>query len=76
MVTLSESSFHGKERDSQVIVGESHESVRWSSYSPRTVFVFAVLSQSVCSTTAQYVKKHLVFVLVNIIVIPHIIVVS
>lgn len=42
------------------MVGESHESVRWSSYSPRTVFVFAALSQSVCSTTAQYVKKHLV----------------
>lgn len=51
-----------------MMVGESHESVRWSSYSPRPVFVFAALSQSVsvCSTTAQHVKKHLVFILVII----------
>lgn len=46
-----------EKRDSQVMVGESHESVRWSCYSPRPVFVFAALSQSVCSTKAQRVKK-------------------
>lgn len=64
LVALPESSFHRKERDSQVMVGESHESVRWSCYSPRPVFVFAALSQcvSVCSTTEQYyIKKRLVF---------------
>lgn len=51
-----------------MMVGESHESVRWSCYSPRPVFVFAALSQSVsvCIATARYVKKHVVFVLVNI----------
>lgn len=51
---LYESDFHRKERDSQLMVGESHESVRWSSYSPRPVFVFATLtdSVSVCSVTA------------------------
>lgn len=64
---LPESSFHREKRDSQVMVGESHESVRWSCYSPRPVFVFAALSQSVsvCSVATQYVKKHLVFIFVN-----------
>lgn len=57
MVTLYESSFHRKERDSQVMVGESHESVRWSPYSPRPVFVFAALSQSECNETPYYIKK-------------------
>lgn len=45
LVALSESSFHRKERDSQVMVGESHESVRWSCYS-RSVCLCC--SESVC----------------------------
>lgn len=58
-----------------MMVGESHESERWSSYSPRTVFVFAALSQCVCCANAQYVEKLLVFALANNTAIPHIIVV-
>lgn len=58
-----------------MMVGESHESERWSSYSPRTVFVFAALSQCVCCANAQYVEKLLVFALANNTAIPNIIVV-
>lgn len=45
-----------------MMVGESHESVRWSCYSPGPVFVFSALSAFVCAVTAQYLKEHLVCV--------------
>lgn len=46
-------------RYNQVMFGKSHESERWSSCSPKTLFVFAALSQcvracvSVCACTAE-----------------------
>lgn len=40
-------------------VGDSHESLRWSSFSPRPMFVFATLTQIVfvCSTDAKFTEQ-------------------
>lgn len=64
LAILYESDFHRKERDSQLMVRESHESVRWSSYSPRPVFVFATLDWFCVCVQCDCIicKEHLVFV--------------
>lgn len=46
-------------RESQVMAGDSHESLRWSSFSQRLMFVLAALSQIVfvCSTAAEFTEQ-------------------
>lgn len=46
-------------RESQVMVGDSHESLRWSSFGQRLMFVLAALSQIVfvCTTAAEFTEQ-------------------